>query len=263
MRTNIGIAVTVAGGIVFMTTSGAAQCKAADSPRWQTPAHWHRALRKAVPGTLLLDDDGVEFRSAKFHERWAYVDIHSFDLSGRELTLNTYQNRPWHEPGDRRFRFTWSDSMPPQVAAQLTERVGKPVRNEVPLATVAALSEIPAHHRMWSGGSNGTLRLKDSGIDYVTEDGRDSRTWRWADIQTIANPNPYEFRVAGYREIVEFDLKQPMPRELFERMWDRLYTSGLNLSPSGGESHRVRSVDPLPSTTSRVGVLRTSEEAHR
>jgi hypothetical protein len=235
MKTIIGIAVTVAGGIVFMMSGGVAPATAAESPRWQTPAHWHRVLRKAVPGTLLVDDDGVEFRSAKFHERWAYVDIHSFELSGKELTLNSYQNRPWHEPGERSFRFSWSETMPPDVAAGLAGRVGKPVRNGIPTATAAALAEIPAHHRMWSGGSNGTVRLKDDGIDYVTENGHDSRTWRWVDIQTIANPDPYELRVMGYREIVDFDLKLPLSRGVFEQIWDRLYAAGLNLSTTSAE----------------------------
>jgi hypothetical protein len=130
------------------------------------------------------------------------------------------------------------EPMPPEIAAQLTERVGKPVRNGIPLPSVAVLSEIPAHRRIWSGGSNGTLRFKDTGIDYVTENGRDSRTWRWADIQTIANPNPYELRVTGYRETVEFDLKKPLARVVFEQMWDRLYAADLNLSTAGGEEHR-------------------------
>ena len=228
----------VLGGVLLVASNGGALASAAQSEHWQTPAQWHRLLKKAVPGTLLLDDDGVEFRSAKFNQRWAYVDIHSFDLSTRELTLTSYQNRPWHEPGELSFHFTWNEPMRPEIAAQFTERVGKPVRNGVPLPSVAALSEIPAHHRIWSGGTNGTLRLKDSGIDYVTESGRDSRTWRWDDIQTIANPNPYELRVTGYREIVEFDLKQPMSRELFERMWDHLYAAGLNLGGGGGGEHR-------------------------
>jgi hypothetical protein len=103
---------------------------------------------------------------------------------------------------------------------------------------VAVLSEIPAHRRIWSGGSNGTLHLKDTGIDYVTENGRDSRTWRWADIQTIANPNPYELRVTGYRETVEFDLKRPLARVVFEQMWDRLYAADLNLSVGREDAHR-------------------------
>ena len=227
------------GGVLLVASNVTALASPAQSEHWQTPAQWHRLLKKAVPGTLVLDDDGVEFRSPKFTQRWAFVEIHSFDLSNRELTLLSYQSRHWHEPGEQRFQFALSGPMPAEIAAQFTERVGKPVRNGIPLPSVAALTEIPAHHRMWSGGSNGRLRLKDSGIDYVTENGRDSRTWRWADIETIANPNPYELRVAGYREIVEFDLKQPMSRDLYEVMWDHLYTTSLNLTPSGGEAHRL------------------------
>jgi hypothetical protein len=205
--------------------------------KWQASAKWHRSLKKAEPGTLVLDGNGVEFRSAKFNHRWNYVEIHTFDLSRRELTLLTYQNRPWHEPGERPFSFTLDEPMPSDVAAQFTDRVGKPVRNGMPMAKSGALVVIPAHHRVWSGGSNGTLRLKDDGIEYITENGRDSRSWRWVDIQTIANPEPYEFRITGYREIVEFDLKQPLACAVFERLWDRLYANGLNLSASPGEPH--------------------------
>ncbi len=221
-------------GLVALSTSTSS---AQDLP-WQSAGKWHRSLKKAVPGTLLLDQDGVEFRSAKLNRRWAYVDIHSFDVFLHDVTLLTYESRPWHEPGERPFHFTLVDTMPPEIAAQFTARVGKPVRNGAPLMAAAVISELPAHHRMWIGGSSGTLRLKDDGIDYVTENGRDSRSWRWADIQTLGNPNPYEFRVTAYREIVEFDLKQPMPRDLFEQMWDRLYAPGLNLSPGHTEAHQ-------------------------
>ena len=77
--------------------SGAAfaQAPAAD---WKAPARWHRSLKKAVPGSLVIDQDGVEFSSAKFNQRWAFVEIHSFDLSAQELTLTSYQNRHWHSP---------------------------------------------------------------------------------------------------------------------------------------------------------------------
>lgn len=235
MRSNLivltFITITICGTAAIQSSS------LAQTEKWQASAKWHRSLKKAEPGTLVLDGNGVEFRSAKFNHRWTYVEIHTFDLSQRELTLFTYQNRPWHEPGERPFRFTLSEPMPAEIAAQFTDRVGKPVRNGMPITKSGAVVEIPAHHRMWSGGSNGTLRLKDDGIDYVTENGRDARTWRWIDIQTIANPNPYEFRVTGYREIVDFDLKQPLARAVFEKLWDRLYAAGLNLSPSTGDSH--------------------------
>ena len=240
MKTRLTVIAVFAAGIAQAQSGGAASPNA-KPPGWQTSARWHRFLGKTIPGTLLINQDGVEFQSPKFHGRWSYVDIHSFELSPTELTLNSYQNRPWHEPGERNFRFTWTEPIPPDAAAQLTARVGKPVLNGMPAANAPALAQIPAHHRMWSGGSNGTLRLKDDGIDYVSENGHDSRTWRWADIQTIANPDPYELRVTGYREIVDFDLKQPLPRAVFEQIWDRLYAAGLNLSPSRQahqEAHR-------------------------
>jgi len=189
---------------------------------------------------LVLNAEGVEFRSPKLSRRWNYFDIHTFDLSRTELILVTYENRHWHEPGERPFRFSLAEPMPPEIAAQFTDHVGKPVRNGEPLPGVPAVEEIPAHRRGWLGGSNGILRLQDDGIDYMTEaeKGKDERSWRWADIQTLANPNPYELRVTAFREIVEFDLKKPLSRDLFERIWDRLYASGLNLSAGHGDAHQ-------------------------
>jgi len=193
------------------------------TPQWDSAARWHRTLEKSVRGTLFIDDGGVEFRSAKLKERWAWLDVYSFDLSGREFTLISYQNRPLREPGDRRFRFTLAEPMPPAVASEITLRVGRPVRNGDPQPNASATAEIPAHRRAFCGGSNGIIRFTSDGIDYVTKDGRDSRSWRWDDIETIANPNSWELRVGGFREIAEFDLKQPMPRALYERIWDHLY----------------------------------------
>lgn len=197
---------------------------------WKSVARIHRMPKKPLSGTLIIDSEGVEFRSAKLSRRWSFLDIHTFDLSKRDFTLTTYENRQWHEPGERRFKFTLAEAIPPSVAAILQERVGRPSRNGAPDATDPAIAEIPARHPKRFGGSNGTLRLRDSGIDYVTSDGRDSRTWRWSDIQTIANPDPYSFRITAYCEISEFELKQPLSRELFDELWTRLYANDLNLS---------------------------------
>lgn len=202
--------------------------------RWEAPAQWHRFLKRATPGTLILDQDGVEFRSRSFTNRWTYADIQTFDLAETDLTLTSYENRPWYAPGNRRFHFTWTQPIPANVASLFAERVSKPVRNGVPDQSGPVLGEIPAHRRARWAGSNGRLRFTESGIAYVTDDGRDAGDWRWTDLQTIANPNPYELRLTGYREVVAFDLKKPMPRELFEHLWDQLYAATLNILPAQG-----------------------------
>ena len=205
----------------------------AQSPvKWQTPAQFHQLLKKAIPGTLSIDDNGIQFRAPKFYGRWPYGEIKTFELTeNRELIVTDYGNRHWHQPGDRTFRFTFTEPMPPAIAAHFTDRVERPVINGFPATAVNVLAELPARERAFIGGSNGTLEFREDGIDYLATGGRSSRTWRWSDIQTIASPNPWEFRVTAYREIAEFDLKRPLSRELFDRLWGIFYAKGLNTAP--------------------------------
>jgi hypothetical protein len=214
---------------------------------------WHQLLKKSTPGILLLGDDAVEFQSPKFSHKWPYSELKTLDLSNlpqreegkrrrsdgaQDLVITGYENRHWHEPGERRFRFTLEQPMPPDIAAEFTARVGRPVVNGDPDPAQPVIAEIPAHRRERFGGSNGTLRMRKDGIDYLTSDGRDARSWRWSDIQTLANPAPYEFRVTAYREVVEFDLKQPFSRGLFDKLWDSLYAADLNVAPPTEVHHQ-------------------------
>lgn len=211
----------------------------ADAIAFESPAKLHRLPQKPIIGTLSFSDKGVEFRSPKASHQWSYEEIRTFDLTGStELTVTDYENRHWHEPGEQRFRFTLTKPIPLVLAGQFTARVGRPVINGDPQANVLSIAEIPAHRRDRFGGSNGSLRFRDDGIDYLTSNARDGRSWRWSDIQTIASSDPWTFRVAGYREIVEFDLKKPLAPDLFNRLWDRLYADGLNIVPEGHGEHR-------------------------
>ena len=179
-------------------------------------------------GTLLIDDRGVEFRPQKGSPlRWSFVEIQSFNLTARRLDIETYQNRGWRFPGDRKFQFDLKDGVPPAVAVEFARRVQKPVENGRPNPAAPALASLPARHRTFGGGTNGVLRFRKGGIDYVTAGGRGSRSWRWSDIETIAHPDPYHFSVQGYRETFDFELKQPMSRELFDQLWDAVYGRGL------------------------------------
>ncbi len=206
---------------------------------WQTKARLRGSWR-STPGTLLMSEQAIEFqptRGSPLH--WAFMEIKSVALSSpRRFTLVSYENRRWKLPGDRQFRFELNDPLPSGAAEELVARVGKPAINGDPDPKAASFADIPARHRTRTGGSNGVLRLREDGIDYVAVGGRDSRTWRWADIQTIANPDPYHFRVGAYLETFDLELKQPMTLEIFDRLWDRVYGRGLNLGRSdGGEHH--------------------------
>ncbi len=70
--------------------------------------------------------------------------------------------------------------------------------------------------------------FRDEGIDYLTSQPDDSRSWRWDDIRTLSNPDAYHLILFGYRDTYSFDLKQPLTQELFDRLSDQVYTHNVN-----------------------------------
>ena len=223
---------------VFLWAAQASICLA-QPDRFESSAQLQRIFRKPVAGTLVIGESIIEFRAPKLSHRWTYSDIKTFALSGPQaLTITDYENRHWHEPGEQTFHFVLARPIPPGLAARMASMVARPVINGDPEPKLPAIAEIPAHRRERFGGSNGILRFSDEGIDYSTPDAREARSWRWTDIQTIASSDSWQFRVTAYREIVEFDLKQPMNRELFDRLWANLYASDLNLNPPNHGDHK-------------------------
>ena len=207
---------------------------------WQTEARLHRGFRRTTSGILSVTSTGITFTGAAGSTRWPFDEIQGLDISARELLLTSYENRRHHQPGDRRYRFELTSELPPRVAAATAALLGKPSRNADPDARPPWFAAIPAKRETAFGGSNGELHFRDLGIDFITRQPGQARAWRWADIQTIANPDPYHFRIAAYREIYEFELKGPMSSELFDRLWESVYARNLNLRAgvSGGTHDR-------------------------
>jgi hypothetical protein len=204
-----------------------AQPDSASAAVWQSPARLRHLITR-TSGTLEISDRGVEFRPKKGSPlRWSYIDIQSFHLTENRLDLETYQNRGWRLSGDREFHFGLTNAVPPAVAEAFARRVQKPVENGRPDPNASGFASLPARHRTFGGGTSGVLHFGSAGIYYVTTSGRGGRSWRWSDIETLANPDPYHFRVQGYRETFEFELKQPMTRTLFDRLWDAVYSRDL------------------------------------
>lgn len=186
---------------------------------WQSPAKLHLAIAKEK-GDLKIGDDGIEFRSQKGRTvRWPFVEVQTFLLSPHMLTIETYENRRHQLPGMQRFRFDLDEAVPPRLAAELARKIQRPSQNAVPDPALQGIV-IPAHHRTLTGGTNGILRFADDEIDYVTSAPGDSRSWRWADLQTLSDPDPYHLLVFGVRDTYAFDLKEPLPQSLFYRLVD-------------------------------------------
>jgi hypothetical protein len=211
---------------------------------WESPARLRGTIR-TEKGALKIGEEGFEFRSTKDRFfKLPFVEVQTFFLSPRKLVIETFQNREHRLPGMQHLRFDLERAVPPEIAAELSTRVWRPSQNAVPDPASKGI-DIPAHHRTLTGGTNGTLRFSDNGIGYVTDVRGDSRSWRWADLQTLSDPDPYHLLVFGYRDTYTFDLKAPLPQGLFYRLVDAVDAQDslqhgqrpITQSPGNAEEH--------------------------
>jgi len=198
------------------------------SMAWRSPAKLHKTLGK-TKGEIAIDEEGIRFKAKEGPaSNWRFEDIQTFSLEPNSLVIKTYKNRAHHIPGVQRFHFELTESVPAEVAAALAQGVPRPSENGIPNPAVPSVAEIPVHHRTKTGGTNGMLRFREEGIDYVTSSRGDSRSWRWADLEILSGLSPYTLFLSGYRETYTFDLKEPVPHSVLDRATNAivLYAEG-------------------------------------
>src|SRR6266567_2962830 len=187
---------------------------------WESAAKLHHFAGKEK-GDLSINVDGIEFRPLKAAPiKIPYLEVQTFQLTNHSLSIKTYENRKMRL-GVVQYRFDLVQAVPPSVGAELARQVRRPSQNTLPNPGSQA-AVIAAHHRTGTGGTNGVLRFHEDGIDYVSSASGDSRSWRWADLQTLSAPDPYHLLVFGYRDTYTFDLKEILPQSLYYRSVDAI-----------------------------------------
>jgi hypothetical protein len=192
---------------------------------WDSPARLRHGMTGGTSGTLRADSRGIEFVPRKGASmRWTFTEIKDLDVERHRIVLVGYDNRGWHLPGTRRFDLKIQQEIAPAAAALITEKMGRPVQNRIPDPHIPAIEEIAVRRSKAFGSSNGLLRIRGQGLDYITAQPGQSRSWRWMDIQTLANPDPYHLFVFGYLDSYVFDLKQALSRDVFNHLSDEIWT---------------------------------------
>jgi len=187
---------------------------------WTSAAKLHHFAGKEK-GDLRIDVDGIEFRPLKGAPiKIPYLEVQTFQLAIHSLSIKTYENRKTRL-GVVQYRFDFDQAVPPSVGAEMAKYVRRPSQNAIPNPDSQGVV-IAAHHRTTTGGTNGVLRFHNGGLDYVSSASGDSRSWRWADLQTLSSPDPYQLLVFGYRDTYTFDLKEILPQSLYYRSVDAI-----------------------------------------
>lgn len=184
---------------------------------------------KDEPGQLHIDASGIQYRSTKGKTsiHLAFIDLYEMDVSDPSaIRVETYEMLKRKLSGRRSYVFRLRSSRGVEENDRLTqflsERIHRPLLNSQTIA-VKPEFEIPAYHRHVLNGCNGTLQITPEGIRFLSTKEDHSRTWKYSDIQTIGGSDPFTFRVTTLAETFTFDLKDRLPKEAYELLWQRVY----------------------------------------
>jgi hypothetical protein len=182
-----------------------------------------RTLRDQ-PGDLHVDEQRITFRSKDGETN---ITIKMRDLREASvadpsaLRFETYEVDKWKPIERREYTFRASPDAPLDALAQfLAAKIHRPVVGHY---WQGAQFEIPAYHRRILGGTDGTLRIGEESIQYLSDKPADARTWLYRDIETIGQPDAFRFRVTTNRETYVVELKDELPPGAYEFAWRKIY----------------------------------------
>ncbi len=186
-------------------------------------------LHGGETGTLTVSADSIVFPAHSL--QWKYADIEQLSLSATELRILTYEDRKWQLGRDREYVF---DRLPEGLAHQLYPLFASTLDQRF----VAALPDTDVH-ALWRmaaklGRTQGGLIVAEDRIVYQTSASGESRTWRFADIDSVSTGGLFDLSIttlersgwwhAGPTEF-HFELKEALQEDRYNELWRRINRS--------------------------------------
>jgi len=194
-------------------------------------------------GVLTISEKGVGYQQVlsdgkgKKHPKlesvqFDYQDIQELWVSPDKLVLVTYKDRKWLLGVDKEFEFFLTKGKSFDAAySMLKDKLDRRFVAAVADLQTSILWELPVKLLGTIQGSEGILQVGSDRIVYKTDRPRQSRTWRYQDIENVSTSDRYQLTVTTYeraksqygsRKGFNFQLKQPLDEKRFEALWKRL-----------------------------------------
>ena len=178
-------------------------------------AVYREKLTRDEKGELVIDQTAISYKSedGKMSVQIPLADVYEADVSHlREIRIETYDlvKRKLMQRQAYTFKLREGEHGP-DLARFLAAHLKRPIVGFLANSPASEAYELPAYHRHRFGGCHGKLRIDATGIQFVSERAQDSRTWSYADIETVGTMNEFHFRVSSLNETYNFDLKEQLP----------------------------------------------------
>jgi hypothetical protein len=186
-------------------------------------------------GELIISDKGVEYRATKREKEsrsWTYTDIKLLEiLSPTSIRIWTYKDRKLPLGRDQSLTFKLVEgAIDQKVSDFLRERIARPFVTSFTDGGGEPLAQIPVKHSRRFNGSEGILKVYPDRLEYESQTGDDSRSWRWTDIRGVGRPDIYRFDVETFEPQLgassrsfNFILKEEMSDKSYDLIWSRVY----------------------------------------
>lgn len=196
----------------------------------------HLHIFGGCEGKLIISNDQIRYQSElRDHSRiWTYAHIKKVERKGlRKLIVHTYEDQALQFGRDKPFEFEFLDGVvSDEVFNFIIVRVGRPAhRADSPAIPAGGRYEIAAKHLHTFGGCEGTLKITDTYMEYVTRHKKDARLWKYLDIKRIEQKSLYRLSIYTYEDqllqfgrdkVFHFELKEPLEPAVVEFIRARL-----------------------------------------
>lgn len=195
----------------------------------------HHHVKGRCIGNLIVNDNSIRYQTdyAKDQRLWSFDDLQEIQfVNDHELNLVTYEDSRQRFGGDRLFKFKLLDQkLPEDLSAFVSLHYSKPISNRLGTAPATARFEIPVKHLHRTGGCQGQLIILEKGIAYMSRSAKDSRFWRYSDLQSIGTSGPYELRLGtfehgplqyGDTKQFQFRLKERLDEKAYRFAWEHI-----------------------------------------
>jgi len=179
-----------------------------------------KKLPRSERGELVIDSAGVSYKQENGKRSFQIppLDIHEADVSDpREIRIETYDILKRKLMGRKTYVFRLREEKHgTKLARFLSAHLKRPIVGFEDAQANGEFHEIPAYHRHRLGGCHGKLRMDRTGIQFLSEKAADSRSWRYADIESIGSMHDFHFRVSTLNEQYNIELKERLPTAAYD-----------------------------------------------
>lgn len=189
----------------------------------------HNHTIGSCQGVLVVGENDVRYQSDYRNDSriWTYADIKQVDSPNlRKLTIHTREEQALQLGREKVFDFEFIEGeVTDELYNFIVNRLAHPSSPEAPQNPPGGRWEIAVKHQHLFGGCEGTLKVTETHLEYVTDNANDARVWKYLDIKRLDNPSSYRLILYTYEDQrwqlgrdrpFRFELKEPIEPRVYE-----------------------------------------------